>query len=210
MVSSKRTFRSIDNDISNLAMEIEKNGGGRDEYADEISILENKIEQENNTINNLNISTDSDNRSNDVIISKSDIKKENNILVVSEKDNIVYLPYSENDVLAYLNKYPKQYSSFDDVVSKEFILNSDIYLKHPVFARFRETYSLIRDKEARSVLEAFKYAVEMMFHYDLNPAIIAACKSQDQLEHYLNCLSENKLDDFKDFEIKFEISPLKA
>ena len=52
--------------------------------------------------------------------------------------------------------------------------------------------------------------MDMMFNYNLNPAIIAACKSQDQLEHYLNCLDGNTLNDFKDFEIKFEVAPLKV
>ena len=52
--------------------------------------------------------------------------------------------------------------------------------------------------------------MDMMFHYDLNPTIIAACKSQDQLENYLECLKNKNLSDFKDFEIKFEIVPLKV
>ena len=83
-----------------------------------------------------------------------------------------------------------------------------MYLKHPVIARFRESYSLIRDKEAMSILDAFKFAMEMMFRYEINPAIIAACKSKLQLEKYLDCLSRKKLDEFSDFEINFEINPL--
>lgn len=50
----------------------------------------------------------------------------------------------------------------------------------------------------------------MMFNYSLNPAIIAACKSQNQLENYLKCMDGKSLDDFKDFEIKFEVAPLKV
>ena len=52
--------------------------------------------------------------------------------------------------------------------------------------------------------------MEVMFNYDLNPVIIAACKSQEQLEHYLKCLEEKDLTKFNDFEIKFEVTPLKA
>lgn len=81
-------------------------------------------------------------------------------------------------------------------------------MKHPVIARFREAYSLIRDRESKSVIDAFKYAFDIMFKYDLNPAIIAACKTQEQFENYLSCLDRKKLDEFKDFEIKFEINPL--
>lgn len=95
-----------------------------------------------------------------------------------------------------------------DVINKEFILPLDYYIKHSVIARFRESYSLVRDRESKSVIDAFKYALDIMFKYELNPAIIAACKTQEQLEHYLSCLERKKLDEFTDFEIKFEINPL--
>lgn len=133
----------------------------------------------------------------------------NHMLLVSEKEKTVYLPYSTNEVMAYIEQYPEQYASFDDVVEKEFILPIDLYVKHPVISRFRETYALIRDRESKSMIEAFKLAMEVMFHYDLNPAIIAACKTQEQLEDYMDCLERKKLDDFKDFEIRFELMPFK-
>jgi len=66
----------------------------------------------------------------------------------------------------------------------------------------------MRDRETKTILESLKYAIDIMFHYDLNPTIIAACKTQEQLENYLKCLSENNLSAFKDFEIRFEVSPL--
>ena len=47
----------------------------------------------------------------------------------------------------------------------------------------------------------------MMFNRRLNPAIIAACKTQEQLSNYLDCLEKNNLKAFTDFEIKFEINP---
>ena len=143
-------------------------------------------------------------------IPSEDIVENSNILLVSEKNKKVYLPYSKEEVLEYLKQYPDQYKSFSDVVKKEFIFSSDIYMKHPVIARFREAYSLIRDREAKSVLDAFKFAMEIMFKYDLTPVVIAACKSQAQLEHYLKCLADKELDKFTDFEIKFEVSPLKV
>lgn len=134
------------------------------------------------------------------------VEKENHTLLVSEKNNKVYLPYSKSEVALYLEQYPESYSSFSDVVKSEFILPLDYYMNHPVVARFREAYSLIKDREAKSVIDALKYAFNLMFNYELNPAIIAACKTQDQLEHYLSCLKRNKLDEFTDFEIKFEVS----
>lgn len=132
----------------------------------------------------------------------------NDTLLVSEKLKKVFLPYSRQEVLLYLEQHPNEYKSFEDVVDKEFIFPLDYYMKHSVVARFRETYSLIRDRESKSIIDAFKYALDMMFKYDVNPAIIAACKTQEQLENYLSCLERKKLDEFTDFKIKFEINPL--
>lgn len=133
---------------------------------------------------------------------------ENSILIVSEKLKKVFLPYTKHEIFLYLDQYPDSYLSFQDVIEKEFVLSLDYYMKHPVVARFREAYSLIRDREAKSVIDAFKFAIDIMFRYELNPVIIAACKTEEQLENYLNCLKKNKLEDFKDFEIRFEVSPL--
>lgn len=143
-------------------------------------------------------------------IVSSDIIENNNRLLISETKRKVFLPYSKQEVLEYIEKYPTQYTSFEDVVKQEFIYPTDYYLKHPAVSRFRETYALIRDREAKSIFEAFKFAMDMMFNYNLNPAIIAACKSQNQLEHYLDCLDNKTPNDFKDFEIKFEVAPLKV
>ena len=143
------------------------------------------------------------------IISK-DIQENNNCLLISETKEKVFLPYSKTEILEYLDKYPHQYTSFEDVVKQEFIYPTDYYLKHPAVSRFREAYALIRDREALSIFEAFKFAMDMMFNYNLNSAIIAACKSKNQIENYLECLESGKLENFKDFEIKFEVAPMKT
>ena len=114
---------------------------------------------------------------------------------------------SQSNLNDYLKYYPDTYSSVEDVIKKEFTFPRKYYIKHSVLARFRETYALIRDREAKSISEAIKYAFELMFRYEINPAIIAACKTQEDLEDYLNCLENNKLNDFKRFQIKFEINP---
>lgn len=134
--------------------------------------------------------------------------EENNTLLVSEKAKKVFLPYTKSEISLYLEQYPDDYKSPRDVIKKEFVLSLDYYMKHPVLARFREAYSLIRDRESKSVLDAFKFAIDIMFHYELSPVIIAACKTQEQLENYMSCLERNKLDEFTDFEIKFEVNPL--
>lgn len=42
-----------------------------------------------------------------------------------------------------------------------------------------------------------------------HPAIIASCKSIDDLDIYLACLEDNRLDSFDKFKIKYEIPPAK-
>lgn len=134
-------------------------------------------------------------------------EKDNNVLIISEKDNKVFLPYRVEEINDYLEQFPEQYNSFESVVAKEFILPLNYYMSHPVLARFREAYSLCRDREAKPIFESLKYAMDMMFNRRLNPAIIAACKTQEQLSNYLDCLEKNNLKAFTDFEIKFEINP---
>ena len=73
-------------------------------------------------------------------------------------------------------------------------------------ARFREAFNLIRHKEKGSIFSALDLALELMFKYNLNPIIIAACRNLDELDIYLDCLDENELYDFKCFEIRFEVN----
>lgn len=134
----------------------------------------------------------------------------NNTLIISEKDNKVFLPYTVSEIQSYMEKYPKEYKSLEYVINKEFILPLDYYTKHPSLARFREAYSLIRDREAKSVFDALKYALNIMFKYDLNPAIISACKIEEALNLYIECLENKDLSKFNLFKIEFRLNPLKA
>lgn len=134
----------------------------------------------------------------------------NNTLIISEKDNKVFLPYTVSEIQSYMEKYPKEYKSLEYVINKEFILPLDYYTKRPSLARFREAYSLIRDREAKSVFDALKYALNIMFKYDLNPAIISACKTEEALNLYIECLENKDLSKFNLFKIEFRLNPLKA
>lgn len=164
-------------------------------------------------LNNFNISISdlSYNLSTKQVSKTSDYKvneKDNNVLIISEKENKVFLPYRIAEINDYLEQFSDQYTSFESVVTKEFILPLDYYISHPVLSRFREAYSLCRDREGKPVLESLKYGMDLMFNRNLNPVIIAACKTQAQLSNYLECLEKNDLTRFTDFEIKFEINPL--
>ena len=136
-------------------------------------------------------------------------KNENKVLIISEKENKVYLPYKKTELKAYLSQYPTSYYSYKNVIEKEFILPLNYFMNNPSMARFRETYSLYRDREATSIVEAFKKALSLAFKSELNPAVIAACKTKKQLNNFILCLDENKLNDFSDFEIIYDVKPQK-
>lgn len=141
---------------------------------------------------------------------KQKLVKDNKDLIISEKDKCVYLPYTSNEIYQYIKSYPNFYKNTNDVIKKEFVISSKEFNKHPTKARFNEAYSLLRDKEMCSIFESLKFAFDLMFDYKLHPAIIAACKSLDELADYLDCLDKNTLGDFDHFNIIFEVSPVKS
>lgn len=138
--------------------------------------------------------------------SSKKILNDNPILLISEKEQKAFLPYHYCDVQEYYQKHKESFSSIEDVINKLYILPLSRF-KNSSFSRFRETFYLIRNKENGSIAKALDLGLELMFHYDLNPIVIAACRNLDELDIYLDCLQENELSDFDCFEIKFELAP---
>lgn len=134
--------------------------------------------------------------------------KDNLELKISEKDKKVYLPYTKQDLQEFMEDYPNEYPSAKSVVEKEFTEKISMYNNHPVLARFREGYYLSKYKELNSTLVSLRFAKSIMFRRDLNPTIIAAVRSQKELEDYIECLDNNRLEDFTHFKITFEVNPL--
>ena len=132
--------------------------------------------------------------------------KDNPFLRIYEKK--VELPYTKKEVEDFLKTYPNYYKTVQDVISKEYVMHLSLFNKHPILSRFKETYYLCRMKEMMTIMDSFGYAKQYMFQSKLNPYIIAAVKSKKQLEEYVECLNNNKLDDFKYFKIVFEVAPL--
>lgn len=172
-----------------------------------ISNSDNEIDKFIKKLSNLNTSLSSLNS--DSCEKDSVDVSDNNTLIISEKENRVFLPYTLSELNSYLETFPKEYSSLKNVVDKEFVLPLDYFSKHPSLSRFREAYSLVRDREAKSVFEALKYSSNVMFKYNLNPAIISACKNVECLDHYIDCLESNSLDNFNLFKIEYRLNPLK-
>ena len=132
--------------------------------------------------------------------------QDNPVLRIREKR--VELPYTKREVENYMKTYPDEYKTVQDVIVKEFMLHTSLFNKHPVLSRFKEAYYLCRNKEMMTILESFAYAKNIMFKSEINPYIIAASKSKKQLEDYIECLENNRLDEYKHFKIIYEINPL--
>lgn len=132
--------------------------------------------------------------------------EDNNTLIISEKTQKAYLPYKYEDVEKLFQKSKNKYKTMQEIVNELYVLPLNSF-KSSSIARFREAYSLIRNKEHESVLKALDLGLELMFKYELNPIIIAACRNLDELDIYLDCLDSNELNEFHCFEIKFEVLP---
>ena len=126
-----------------------------------------------------------------------------NTLIISEKQKKVILPYKISHIETIL-KNNSRYKSIDDVIDKLYTKPISYY-KVSSIARFKEAYKLVKEKERGSKFKALSLAFELFGNYSLHPAIITACNSLDELDIYLACIDENALDDFKFFNIKYEV-----
>lgn len=161
------------------------------------SNLDDAISKESN---NTPDSTELDNSTNDI--------KDNRVLLISERQNKVYLPYYVEDLEKRMKNYPK-YQNLQQVIDSEYIVPLSRY-KNAIISRFKESFNLMRNKEHASISDGLSLALELTFNSMLNPAVISACRSLDELDIYLDCLNQNELDQFKLFDIKYEILPTKS
>lgn len=147
--------------------------------------------------------------SNSLVVEASELNNSflENTLIISDIKGKIVLPYKLEKIKEILFDKSKKYSSIEDVIEKEYTIPIKNY-KMASVARFREAYKLIVKKEHGSRFKAFSLASELFFNYNLHPAIITACNSLDELDIYLACLDDNTLDDFKYFNIKYEIAPI--
>ncbi len=128
-----------------------------------------------------------------------------NTLLVSESKGFVYLPFSNEDISKLQTKYSDL--SKNDIINKFYKKPYKSFSNHPV-SRFKEGYLLMRHKENASIRESFDLGMELFFNSSLHPAIISACKNLDELDIYLDYLEEGKTDNFKCFNIVFDVAPI--
>ena len=140
-------------------------------------------------------------------VNKSDEMTDSTTLLISETQSKVVLPYKIEDVKKILNENSK-YETLQDVINVEYTLPINKY-KNSSKSRFKEAYNLMRKKEKASIFDSLSVATEMTFNNSLNPAVITACENLDQLDVYVDCLSNNDLDKFNYFKVKYEVLPKK-
>lgn len=136
--------------------------------------------------------------------------QDNETLIISERKNKVYLPYKITELMKYVESYPNVYESLANVVEQEFILPFNYFSKHPFKSRFTETYNLIRNREGYSAMSAIQFGLKLIPKTNLNPVVIAACKNQTELKSLLYHLDEDDLNNFKYFNIIFDVNPVKT
>lgn len=156
-----------------------------------------------NVIDVLNLSDDDiDNEVNKLLTAQQD----NYNLIISEKHDHIYLPYKMSELKTYIDSYPNVYSSFEDVVKQEFVLPFDYFQKHPFKSRFSETYNILRNREGKDLFTSIKYSLNLAKNKNINPAIIAACKTLNELDSYLYYLESNNIKKFKFFNIIYQVN----
>jgi len=129
-----------------------------------------------------------------------------NTLIISETKGKVFLPYTLSCLNDILENNPNKYSSIEDIIEKEYTIPYEFF-RSPAISRFKEAFKLVRYRNKGSIKEAFDLGMELLFNYNLHPAIISACKNLDELDIYLDYLEANQCDKFKCFDIEFEIAP---
>lgn len=132
--------------------------------------------------------------------------QDNNTLIISEKDKLVYLPFKVEDLKKEFIEKEKKYTGLIDLINHEYIYPISKY-RNTVTSRFREAYSLMVNKEKSSALSGLELGLELAFNYSLHPAVITACKSLDELDDYLDALDAKDMSMFKDFKVEFEVLP---
>ena len=130
--------------------------------------------------------------------------KSNNNLIISEIEGKVYLPYTKEELNQKIQKANN--ANIDEVIAENFVVPIEKY-KNSIRSRYHEGYNLMRNKEKKSKKQAILLGLELMFEFNLHPAIITACQNLEQLAIYLDCLEDNELEKFSCFKVIYKVLP---
>ncbi len=209
------TTQEIDKIVSTIIKDMSEQEDKKDDSKDSIeNNTENNISKENNEPieEKIEIDKEESNKKSKKIKDTSFNRvtslplKDNNSLIISERDGLVYLPFRVEDLkIEYLSKSSK-YSGIIDLINNEYIYPISKY-KNSVTSRFREAYGLMVNKEKESKITALELGLELAFNYSLHPAVISACRNINELDDYLDALEKKDLSLFKGFNVEFESLP---
>lgn len=131
----------------------------------------------------------------------------NDTLLISEILDKVILPYTADEIKKYIEDENNDFETKEQVIDIFFTRPLSEY-KFQAWSRYNETMKLAKEDENCGVIDEISLALEMMRKRYLHPSIITACRSVDELYVYLDCLEKDELDDFKIFNIKYELHPV--
>ena len=203
----------IADDLNSIKMQLSKIERTKiilQKFSNKASISQNKIENYNKNFdeiseNFVNISTKAKNILRELMWVHPITVESNDTLLISERENQVVFPYTADEIEEI--RRTEGYLSADEVIKEKFMRPLSDF-RFPMISRYKETMKLIVDREGYSVLDGMTLAMEMMGKRYLHPAIIAACRTLDELDVYLDCLDKGETEDFKIFNIQYELYPL--
>lgn len=131
----------------------------------------------------------------------------NDTLLISEILNKVVLPYTADEVKNIVNDENNSYTTEQEVIDSVFTRPLSYY-RFQAWSRYNETMRLAQEIEKKNIVKSISLALEMMSKRYLHPSIITACRTLNELFVYLDCLEKNEVDEFKIFNIKYELYPI--
>lgn len=132
-----------------------------------------------------------------------------NVLLISEIDKKVVLPYTMEELNNILAENPDKYETIKEVIDRVYTKPLKYY-HNASLMRFKEAFKLVRERENGTFSQALDLALELFSNHSLHPAVITACKNLNELDVYLSCLEYNELNDFHFFKMIFKMAPLKS
>lgn len=130
--------------------------------------------------------------------------EDNNVLIISEEEGKVYLPYTKDEIIRKLENTKN--TKVTEIIQDNYVIPIEKY-KNSIKSRFREGYNLMYYREHKSKKSAIFLGLELMFEFNLHPSIITACKNLQELDIYLDCLEDNELEKFSCFKIIYKATP---
>lgn len=121
-------------------------------------------------------------------------------LIINKKLGIAILPYSISDLDELFLNDPEKYSSIQDIIDKEYTVKLKDF-ENSSITRYKEAFKLARDKSNYTFSQAANFAKVFLVENEITSLIIASCKNVEELEFYIECLNNNKLNDFHYFKI---------